>query len=110
MHTGCFCEEGTVLLEEDGEVCVAPDDCPAKETQECPEGMVYQECGTACPTTCDSKDEEVIPCTLQCVQGKSVIYTSKRKKGKIIKQGSTAMNDIVCLLTQVVSVMAAQFC
>ena len=36
---------------------------------ECPEGMVYQECGIACPTTCDNKDILVRPCTLQCVQG-----------------------------------------
>ena len=40
---------------------------------ECPEGMVYQECGTACPTTCDNKDVLVRPCTLQCVQGKVIV-------------------------------------
>ena len=64
--TGCFCEEGTVLLEEEGEVCVAPEVCPFKE--ECPEGMVYQECGTACPLTCENKDDVII-CSTQCVAG-----------------------------------------
>ena len=57
-------------MEEDGDVCVAPKDCPVTEPeQECPEGMVYQECGTACPTTCDNKDDLLQPCTLECVQG-----------------------------------------
>ena len=66
---GCFCSEGSILLEEDGETCVAPENCPVAGSGQCPEGMVYKECGTACPTTCDNKDELVI-CTQQCVSGK----------------------------------------
>ena len=66
--TGCFCNGSTVLLEEGGEKCVDRDECPVKE--ECPEGMVYKECGTACPTTCDNKDELTI-CTFQCVAGET---------------------------------------
>ena len=46
------------------------DECPVKE--ECPEGMVYKECGTACPTTCDNKDELTI-CTFQCVAGETKV-------------------------------------
>ena len=61
-----------ILLEEGGEECVAREDCPVKETPECPEGMVYEECGTACPTTCDNKDDPLRICTLQCVQGEIV--------------------------------------
>ena len=68
VDTGCFCNGSTILLEEDGEVCIAPDDCPVNETQECPEGKVYNECGTACPLTCDNKDDDII-CTKQCVAG-----------------------------------------
>ena len=71
IHTGCFCNDSTILLEEEGEVCVAPEECLVKE-EECPEGMVYRECGTACPTTCDNKDDVLRPCTLQCVQGNTV--------------------------------------
>ena len=70
IFTGCFCDEGTILLEEDGEVCVAPTDCPVNETEQaCPEGKVYQQCGTACPLTCENKDDDII-CTKQCVQGR----------------------------------------
>ena len=62
-----------MLLEEDGETkCVDRDECPSSTntTEEvCPQGMVYEECGTACPTTCENKDVLIRPCTLQCVQG-----------------------------------------
>ena len=69
--SGCFCPSGTVELDDK---CVAPDECPDVSTtvlpeEECPEGMVYEECGSACPTTCENKDVLVKPCTLQCVQG-----------------------------------------
>lgn len=30
-------------------------------------GEVYQDCGTACPTTCENKNNTV--CTRQCVSG-----------------------------------------
>ena len=68
--SGCFCPAGTVEL---GDKCVAVDECPSTNTtavEDCPVGMAYEECGTACPTTCDNKDELVRPCTLQCVAGK----------------------------------------
>ena len=64
----CFCPTGTVEL---GDKCVSPDECPSTNTtvvpgeEVCPMGMVYNECGTACPTTCDNKDKLVRPCTLQ---------------------------------------------
>ena len=35
---------------------------------DCTGGKEWQECGTACPLTCDNYDELQI-CTLQCVQG-----------------------------------------
>jgi hypothetical protein len=75
---GCFCPSGTVELDDK---CVAPDECPAVSTTalpvlpdetsdiDCPEGMVYDKCGSACPTTCANKDVLVRPCTLQCVPG-----------------------------------------
>ena len=34
---------------------------------ECPKGMVYQQCGQACPQTCDSEEGE--DCTGGCVEG-----------------------------------------
>ena len=34
---------------------------------DCPEGMIFKECGSACPPTCD--DQSPI-CTNQCVIGK----------------------------------------
>ena len=66
---GCFCKEGTVLSEEGGEDCVAPHECPITISNDCPEGMVYQDCGTACPTTCDNKDDNATECIAVCVQG-----------------------------------------
>ena len=35
---------------------------------DCTGGKEWQECGTACPLTCDNHDQFQI-CTLQCVQG-----------------------------------------
>ena len=63
-----------MLLEEEGEICVDPKVCPVKE-EECPEGMVYRECGTGCPLTCDNKDDVII-CSLQCVPGELATLNS----------------------------------
>ena len=46
--------------------------------------MVYQKCGTACPTTCDNKDEEII-CTKQCVHGELLNQTFYKKKKSVCK-------------------------
>ena len=62
---GCFCPQGTVEL---GDKCVAPEDCPSDRIDECPAGKVFLDCGTACPTTCENKDD-LQSCTLQCVKG-----------------------------------------
>ena len=97
IHTGCFCNGTTILLEDESEKCVAPGDCPVKEEEECPEGMVYQECGTACPTTCDNKYiDALVPCTLQCVQGKHLTVSE--------------LATLIKLHTQDVSVKKAQSC
>ena len=37
----------------------------------CRGDRVYTECGTACPATCDNKDDLLI-CTLQCVVGEDL--------------------------------------
>ena len=59
-----------MLLEEDGETkCVDRDECPSTPGDEqCPEGKIYKQCGSACPLTCENKDD-VITCTQQCVPG-----------------------------------------
>ena len=67
--TGCFCPAG--LVEHAGK-CIKSQDCPRDEvpteedTSVCTGGKVFQECGTACPATCD--DQPLI-CTFQCVTG-----------------------------------------
>ena len=35
----------------------------------CTGGKEWQDCGTACPLTCDNYDNPPLVCTLQCVQG-----------------------------------------
>ena len=35
----------------------------------CPEGKEYQECGTACPLTCDNFEDGVPVCITVCVEG-----------------------------------------
>jgi hypothetical protein len=58
---GCFCQAGLVLTS-DGQ-CVSPDQCPAT----CPTGQEYQQCGTACPLTCDNPTPGI--CSDHCVAG-----------------------------------------
>ena len=41
---------------------------PILAADECTDGKVWNQCGTACPTTCDNLGEAVM-CTLQCVAG-----------------------------------------
>ena len=73
ISTGCFCPAGTLEL---GDGCVTAEGCLQEQTvakidddQECPNGKVYKECGTACPTTCANKDK-LLGCPLVCVPGK----------------------------------------
>ncbi|XP_044744019.1 zonadhesin-like [Chrysoperla carnea] len=64
--TGCFCSPGYVTSQTYGG-CILPDDCPNSE--KCFDNEEYQECGTACPDTCDNYRNPNRPCTKQCVQG-----------------------------------------
>ena len=38
-------------------------------TATCPEGKVYQDCGTACPLTCDNYNNPPLACPEVCVEG-----------------------------------------
>ncbi|CAI8005565.1 PI-actitoxin-Axm2b [Geodia barretti] len=72
---GCFCPRGLV---EYGEHCVPPQFCPSEisrpprpsptpGTPQCPGVKEFNECGTACPLTCDNPGPQI--CTFQCVRG-----------------------------------------
>ncbi|XP_063962432.1 zonadhesin-like isoform X2 [Lytechinus pictus] len=60
---GCFCDNG-FLRDENGQ-CVLESECPSTS---CGENESYTSCGSACPKTCENKDEEQFCITL-CVQG-----------------------------------------
>ncbi|XP_072174259.1 scavenger receptor cysteine-rich domain-containing protein DMBT1-like [Diadema setosum] len=63
---GCFCPAGTVLEQPGGQRCVPLEECPSGP-EDCPSGMTYNRCGTACPATCDNPGPQI--CTRQCVAG-----------------------------------------
>ena len=66
IFIGCFCPDDMVLHEDE---CIPSRECPpiVELPEECPEGQVFNECGSACPLTCDDPPPF---CTFQCVRGK----------------------------------------
>ncbi|KRX21784.1 Serine/threonine-protein phosphatase 5, partial [Trichinella nelsoni] len=66
--SGCFCLDGLVRTR-DGK-CVKLEECPASDKMECNNDEEFDECGTACPLTCDTiKKDMPQTCTKQCVAG-----------------------------------------
>ncbi|KRZ87210.1 Cysteine-rich venom protein 6 [Trichinella sp. T8] len=66
--SGCFCLDGLVRTR-DGK-CVKLEECPANDKMECNNDEEFDECGTACPLTCDTiKKDMPQTCTKQCVAG-----------------------------------------
>jgi len=59
----CQCNDGFVL-NEDTEECVRLDECPKEEQCE-DENATFNQCGTACPPTCENPTPGI--CTKQCV-------------------------------------------
>lgn len=53
---GCFCDSGYVR-NANGQ-CVLPEECP--QQQMCPPFSTYNECGTACPVTCENYSDSGI--------------------------------------------------
>ena len=57
---------------------------------DCPEGMVYQECGPICPQTCDNKDEI---CDGGCAAGCFCPYTQYLLDGVCVDEEVCTGND-----------------
>jgi hypothetical protein len=51
--SGCFCPEGTAEHEER---CIKIEECPGDTDTVCTGEKEWQDCGTACPLTCDNHD------------------------------------------------------
>lgn len=39
------------------------------QTASCPYGERFETCGTACPVTCQNRNDPPTPCTTDCVEG-----------------------------------------
>ncbi|XP_041464168.1 uncharacterized protein LOC446192 isoform X6 [Lytechinus variegatus] len=74
---GCVCPEGTILFDQDSQLCVAIEDCPvpvipevvnAPPAPECTGDLVYKECASACPEFCGQSPERAM-CIMMCEPG-----------------------------------------
>ncbi len=81
---GCFCPDG--LVEHDGR-CINATKCP-EEPPPCPEGKVYQKCGTAC----DNKDDIVT--MLQCQVARLGTFSCSVGKGSMAE--AEKVSDSFC--------------
>ncbi|XP_013385650.1 zonadhesin isoform X2 [Lingula anatina] len=61
----CECPQDAPIL--DNGKCVPLNQCPVTP-QGCTGGQVFNRCGSACETTCQTVFESPRPCTLQCVE------------------------------------------
>ncbi|UJR07791.1 hypothetical protein I4U23_012073 [Adineta vaga] len=71
---GCFCKKGYVRDTNNNGTCIERERCKLTtlSSDECSnENEIHQECGTACPETCEDvlKPNPEKMCTLQCVKG-----------------------------------------
>ncbi|KAL1243849.1 Serine protease [Trichinella spiralis] len=65
---GCFCVDG--FVRDSRGRCIPMSLCPNKVNSSCPENEVFQECGSACPETCDTVSSGFErPCTGNCIAG-----------------------------------------
>ncbi|XP_076660872.1 serine protease inhibitor swm-1-like [Halictus rubicundus] len=60
---GCQCKPG-LLRNESGD-CVPKESCPADGPESCSPHEEWNDCGTACPLTCENPEPRV--CTKECV-------------------------------------------
>uniref|UniRef100_A0A914X341 WAP domain-containing protein n=1 Tax=Plectus sambesii TaxID=2011161 RepID=A0A914X341_9BILA len=61
-YAGCFCQDGFIRRKEN-DICVPFTQCT---NNQCPVNEVYQQCGSACPSTCQSRNPT---CAQVCVPG-----------------------------------------
>ncbi|XP_076660222.1 serine protease inhibitor swm-1-like [Halictus rubicundus] len=91
---GCQCKPG-LLRNESGD-CVPKESCPADGPESCSPHEEWNDCGTACPLTCENPEPRV--CTKECIPYSNFWrYILSRKNVTSPVEGTSSCENSDCL-------------